>query len=268
MNPSAMSSPPPSESEFDEPAMPASEFDESPIVEAELVEEITGLNHLQKLDADVTTMEITTAELRVRVAKIFDAAQTYRKNQEDAMQEACKELVEKLAKKREPFQFEIGLAKRIIEHCTLKMNAWDRAELKRARDEQARKNQAIEEQNRKAIEKAQEQGKPMPMLKAPVMVPVAPAKVSTETGTTSRETFKNWTVTGGNTDGEIDEKKRKAVLGAIPDNDPRLKDIPRGQGYFLLNVKLIDTLVEAQQVIPGLVIYDDVQQKHRRKSSR
>lgn len=265
-HPSATSSPPPSDSEFDEPTA-ASEFDDTPVIQAEIVEEITGLSALQRLDADVTTLEVTSQELRVRVARIFDAASTYKKNQEDAMQEACKELVEKLAKKREPFQFEIGLAKKIIEHCTVKMNAWDRAELKRVRDEQARKNLLIEEQNRKAVAKAQEVGAPPPMLKAPVVIPSTPAKVSTETGTTSRKTFKNWTVTGGNTDGEIDEKKRKAALGAIPDNDARLANVPHGKGYFVLNVKLIDTLVESQIEVPGLVIYDDVKQQHRRKSS-
>src|SRR5690348_13185949 len=114
MNPSPTSSPQP-ESEFDDEPTATSEFDEPTVVEAELVEEITGLNQLQKLEADVTAMDITTAALRLRVSKIFDAASTYKKDQEDAMTEACKDLVEKLAKKREPFQFEIGLAKKIVD---------------------------------------------------------------------------------------------------------------------------------------------------------
>lgn len=222
------------------------------------------LNPIQALDQEAKALVISDKEIREEAVRRLIKASTLRKKKEKEMAEAVKPTLATEQQIRKPFQLDIGMLKSIETYLTGKISCWDRAELARARDVQAKRNLIIEQHNKDKADEAEEKGLPAPMLKAPAMVQVSDATVKTEDGSLKRKIVKNWTLHHCNIDAK-DEKELKKAIAGIPANDPRVKDVDRA--YLVLNVKLIDSLVELGQEVPGLAIYDDVDLKTRRGKS-
>jgi hypothetical protein len=222
---------------------------------------LPALNVIQALDQEAKALVISDKEIREEAVRRLIKASTLRKKREKEMAEAVKPTLAQEAAIRKPFQLDIGTLKAVETYLTGKISTWDRAELARARDLQAKKNLLIEQHNKENAEKAEEKGLPAPMLQAPAVVQVSDATVKTDEGSLKRKIVKNWTLHNCNIEAK-DEKELKKAIGAIPANDPRVKDVDRA--YLLLNVKLIDNLVELGQEVPGVAIFDDVDLKTRR----
>lgn len=230
---------------------------------------------LTVLAKEAETLVITDVAVRSRAAYLFDQAETKRKDLTTEKTEKKKALdadIQRVFSQQiaalNVVDFELGLCKQISDYCRQKMTAFDREEIRKSQAEQARINKQIEDENAAAVRNAEVEGLAPPMLKAPEVVMTTPAKIDTGSATVGRKVFKNWTVQGGDMSGTQDEKKRKKALGELSDKDPRLAKLPRNQGLFLLNVDLIDSLVEIGMVPDGIIMFDDVAQTHRKKSSK
>lgn len=213
---------------------------------------------IQVLDLEVKALMITDAQLRETAMKRLIYASTLRKKLERDMAIAVKPTLEKEAQIRKPFHLDIGTLKAIEAFTMSKIQAWDREELRKARERQAAQNLRIEEQNKDAAAKADAKGLPLPMMKAPAVVQVSESTVKTEEGSAKRKLVKAWTIHGV----DLGDPQDKKELAKLPASDPRLKDVERSN--LVLNVKLLDSLVELGQEPAGIIIFDDVEIKTRR----
>lgn len=217
------------------------------------------LNPIQALDQEAKALVISDKEIREEAVRRLIKASTLRKKKEKEMAEAVKPTLAQEQQIRKPFQLDIGTLKAIETYLTGKISCWDRAELARARDVQAKRNLIIEQHNKQAAEVAEEKGLPPPMMKAPAVVPVSDARVESDEGSAKRKLVKAWTIHNCNLEDPTDKK----ALGAIPASDPRIERVDRS--LLLLNVALITKLVELGQEPEGLVIFDDIKLSTRRK---
>lgn len=261
-------SPDPTLSEDDAPDLSLSEDMEPPGPEREPATKslvfpatLPQLDPIRALDQEAKALVISDKEIREEAVRRLIKASTLRKKKEKDMAEAVKPLLAQEQQLRKPYQLDIGTLKAIETYLTGKISCWDRAELARARDLQAKKNLIIEQHNKTKAEDAEAKGLPAPMLQAPAVVQVSEATVKTEDGSLKRKIVKNWTLHNCNLEAK-DEKELKKAIAMIPANDPRVQDVSRA--YLVLNVKLIDSLVELGQEVPGLAIFDDVDLKTRR----
>lgn len=223
-----------------------------------------------QLPPDVRELEsikgvtITGNETRVLVAETLARAATRRKEQRELMDAELEPLklqiqaIEaKRTKKSEPHKFIIGVLQQVEEYCEKTLRAYDVAEMRRAAEEQRKKNEQIEARNEREIARSEEKGV-APKLVAPSIVPAPVKQVETVLGTVNRTRVRVCTIPGA-----LPTDVTKAIRTYdIPADDPRIKDVPRE--FLVLNWSKIAKMRSAGATIPGLLNTEDLDYQHRR----
>ncbi len=242
----------------------------SEIIEAPIQEPVPQEATAPTLPPDVRELEsikgvtITGNETRVLVAETLARAATRRKEQRELMDAELEPLklqiqaIEaKRTKKAEPHKFIIGVLQQVEEYCEKTLRAYDVAEMRRAAEEQAKRNAQIEAKNERAIQKAEEKGV-APKLAAPVVVAAPVKQVATVRGTVNRKKIYVWAIPGAL---PTDVEKTMKTYD-IPADDPRLANVPRK--YLVLNATKINKVRSTGETIEGLVCAEDFDYGHRR----
>ena len=207
-----------------------------------LTPEVRGLVELAQ-----RIQRITTPEQRAEVGRLHAKISQERRDNAELMEAVSKPLYKKYQDARAPFKLAVDTCQLWETHCENSMKAWDREQVRIARQKQDEENRRTNNANNKAIEKAEEKGV-APIIKAPKIIETAaPKTVVTEDGSSSsRRTVKTWTVQGVGPDED---------LTRIPASDPRLASIDRAN--LVLNMTRINQLVRAGEVPTGITVYDD-----------
>ena len=147
--------------------------------------------------SEATALAVSNVSGRQRAADLWDAIRAFRKQAEGQKEETCRPLKTAWEEAKVPFDTFIKECQQHEGTLQQKMGAWDREQDRIAREEQAKIQAKIDEQNRKRIEKAEAKGVE-PVLKTAPVVPLQPKTIETQAGTTqTRQTKKVYSVKGG-----------------------------------------------------------------------
>lgn len=223
-----------------------------------------------QLPPDVLELEaikgvtITSNETRRQVAEALAEAATRRKRRRELMDaelEPFKLQIQAIETKRnakaEPHKVVIGALLQLEQYFEQTLRTYDVAEMRRAAEEQRKKNEQIEARNEREIQKAEEKGV-APKLVAPSIVPAPVKQVETVMGSVNRTRVRVCTIPG-----LLPSDTTKAIRTYdIPADDPRIKDVPRE--FLVLNWSKIVKMRSAGATIPGLLNTEDLDYQHRR----
>lgn len=212
-----------------------------------LTPEVRGLVELAQ-----RIQRITTPEQRAEVGRLHAKISQERRDNAELMEAVSKPLYKKYQDARAPFKLAVDTCQLWETHCENSMKAWDREQVRIARQKQDEENRRTNNANNKAIEKAEETGV-APVIKAPKIIETAaPKTVVTEDGaSSSRRKVKLWKFAGVGQDEDPSK-----LLG----NDPRLAKLNRE--FLLPNISRINKAVamggnEAALLEQGIEVYED-----------
>lgn len=195
---------------------------------------------------------ITTKEERERVGKFHAEISQERRDNEELMESVGKPLYRKYMDARAPFKLAVDTCTLWERHCENAMKAYDREQVRIARERQEEENRKTAAANAKAIEKAEEKGV-APITKAPKIIETdAPKTVVTDDGASStRRKVKLWRFVGV----AQDEDPAKILA-----SDSRLAKLSRE--FLLPNISRINQAVkmggnEEQLLAQGIEVYED-----------
>jgi hypothetical protein len=178
---------------------------------------------------------IDTKEQREQVGQLHAQLGAERRETE-RRQKADPELAKALKRVedlRVPYKLTISTLDEWETFVSKRMGAYDREEIRKARERQQAANAKTEEKNALATAKAEETGV-KPVLKAPTIVAPPPKTIKTEDGlSSSRKTVKTFRIDGIGPDEKLEK---------LPANDPRLIKIDRRN--LLVNVSQIKKLAQ------------------------
>lgn len=212
-----------------------------------LTPEVRGLVQLAQ-----QIQRITTPEQRADVGKLHAKIAQERRDNEELMESVGKPLYKKYQDARAPFKLAVETCTLWERHCENSMKAYDREQVRIAREKQEEENRKTAAANAKAIEKAEEKGV-APITKAPKIIETAaPKTVVTEDGASStRRKVKLWRFVG------VGQDEDPAKIMA---HDPRLAKLDRQ--FLLPNITRINQAVkmggnEAELLAQGIEVYED-----------
>lgn len=155
----------------------------------EALAEVKTADQAKVTFSQATALMVTSASARQLATDLFDAIRAFRKQSEADKETACRPLKEDWERAKKPFD---EFKKECEGHeaaLQRKMGEWDREQDRIAREEQARLQKKIDEQNAKRIEKAEAKGVE-PILKVAPVVQAPPKTVETQAGTKVTRTVK------------------------------------------------------------------------------
>src|SRR5574338_563813 len=138
---------------------------------------------------EAKALAISSVSSRQRAADLWDALRAFRKQAEGKKEEVCRPLKTAWDEAKKPFDEFIKECQGYESQLQTKMGAWDREQDRLAREEQAKIQKKIDEQNAKRIEKAEAKGVE-PVLKVAPVVQAPPKSIETQAGTKQTRTVK------------------------------------------------------------------------------
>ena len=212
-----------------------------------LTPEVRGLVELAQ-----RIQRITTPEQRAEVGRLHAKISQERRDNAELMEAVSKPLYKKYQDARAPFKLAVDTCLLWEQHCENSMKAYDREQVRIAREKQEEENRRTAAANAKAVEKAEEKGV-APITKAPKIIETAaPKTVVTEDGASStRRKVKLWRFVGVTQD----EDPSKLLA-----SDSRLAKLSRE--FLLPNITRINQAVkmggnEAALLEQGIEVYED-----------
>lgn len=136
-----------------------------------------------------TALTVKTVAARKLATDLFDAIRAFRKQSDAQKEDVCrplKQIWEDTKKPFDDFKKECEMHESALQQ---KMGEWDREQARLAREEQAKIQKKIDEQNAKIVAKAEAKGIE-PVLKVAPVVQAPPKTVMTQAGTKQSRTEK------------------------------------------------------------------------------
>lgn len=163
--------------------------------------------------SQATALVVKSPSARQLATDLFDAIRAFRKQSEADKETTCRPLKDEWEKAKKPFDDFKKECEGHEEALARKMGEWDREQERLAREEQAKIQAKIDEQNARRIEKAEAKGVE-PILRTAPVVPMPERTVSTQAGTTQTRVVRKVYGVKGVQDGT-----------ELKANDPRIKDL-------------------------------------------
>ncbi len=212
-----------------------------------LTPEVRGLVQLAQ-----QIQRISTPEQRAEVGKLHAKIAQERRDNEELMESVGKPLYRKYMDARAPFKLAVDTCTLWERHCEHAMKAWDREQVRIAREKQEEENRKTAAANAKAIEKAEEKGV-APITKAPKIIETAAPKtvVAEDGASSSRRKVKLWRFVG------VTQDEDPSRLLA---SDSRLAKLSRE--FLIPHITRINQAVkmggnEAELLAQGIEVYED-----------
>jgi hypothetical protein len=153
------------------------------------VEAVNTADQVKATFSQASALTVKSATARQLATDLFDAIRAFRKQSEAQKEEVIRPLKTAWDNAKVPFDSFIKECQGHESALQRKMGEWDREQERIAREEQAKLQKKIDEQNAKRIEKAEAKGIE-PVLKAAPVVQTPPKSVETQAGTKVTRTIK------------------------------------------------------------------------------
>jgi hypothetical protein len=188
-------------------------------------------------------LTVSTVSARQRAADLWDALRAFRKQAEAQKEEVIRPLKTAWEQAKKPFDEFVKECQGHEAALQKKMGEWDRGQERIAREEQAKIQAKIDEQNRKKLEKAEAKGKDLAevVLKVAPVVQAPQRSIETQAGTTQQRIPKKVYHIKGEKDGEILEwdASMKPVADLLA-NFPQLFVLDRVKFNALAKTGMLD----------------------------
>lgn len=180
------------------------------------------------------TLRVESVAGRTEAADIWDAIRAFRKQAEEQKEDICRPLKQTWEETKKPFDDFVKECKEAEARLQRMMSDWDREQLRLQREEQARLQRLVEEENaRRRLDAVMLPEEPAaPLLVTPIL-PVVPKTIATSSGTTQTGTVKK-------TYAVCSQELR--LHAGLPDCAALLKDFPQ---LFVLDQVAFNGLAKA-----------------------
>ena len=198
---------------------------------------------IQAVATQARALTITTPETLTEASGLMVSLRKLRKREEVALKDRIAPLTDQIKAMKDRANLGITLlvnAETVLESAILAYN-WRAREA--AAKLQAEAQAKYDRKLAKAEAKAEETGKPMPLIAPPPIIQAPPTHLTTPAGSLTARTTKEWRIPGVAAEN----------LAGLYRDDPRVKDIP--DRFFVLRTsdigKLVRAIGQAGQPLPG-----------------
>lgn len=153
------------------------------------VEAVNTIDQAKATFSQATALVVKSTTARQLATDLFDAIRAFRKQSEAQKEEVIRPLKTAWDNAKVPFDSFIKECQGHESALQRKMGEWDREQERLAREEQAKIQKRIDEQNAKLIDKAEAKGIE-PVLRVAPVVQTPPKSVETQAGTKVTRTVK------------------------------------------------------------------------------